>query len=179
MSSELTISRPYAKALFELAQEQSQIAPWFERLQLLANLQENEDVSSVLASPSIEQSEKADLLIALYTKLEQDQHCINLIKLLAENDRLNFFSSIFETYSELKFEFESSIEAEVITAVEVNKAYLKRIQTSLSKRLGKTVSIKQTIDTEILGGAIIKAGDLVIDGSIKGKLSKLTNTLIH
>jgi F-type H+-transporting ATPase subunit delta len=179
MSSELTISRPYAKALFELAQEQSQIAPWFERLQLLADLQENEDVSSVLASPSIEQSEKADLLIALYTKLEQDQHCINLIKLLAENDRLNFFSSIFETYSELKFEFESSIEAEVITAVEVSKDYLKRIQTSLSKRLGKTVSIKQTIDTEILGGAIIKAGDLVIDGSIKGKLNKLTNTLIH
>jgi F-type H+-transporting ATPase subunit delta len=179
MSSELTISRPYAKALFELAQEQSQIAPWFERLQLLADLQENEDVSSVLASPSIEQSEKADLLIALYTKLEQDQHCINLIKLLAENDRLNFFSSIFETYSKLKFEFESSIEAEVITAVEVSKDYLKRIQTSLSKRLGKTVSIKQTIDTEILGGAIIKAGDLVIDGSIKGKLSKLTNTLIH
>lgn len=179
MSSELTISRPYAKALFELAQEQSQIAPWFERLQLLADLQENEDVSSVLASPSIEQSEKADLLIALYAKLEQDQHCINLIKLLAENDRLNLFSSIFETYSELKFEFESSIEAEVITAVEVSKDYLKRIQTSLSKRLGKTVSIKQTIDTEILGGAIIKAGDLVIDGSIKGKLSKLTNTLIH
>jgi F-type H+-transporting ATPase subunit delta len=179
MSSELTISRPYAKALFELAQEQSQVVPWFERLQLLADLQENEDVSSVLASPSIEQSEKADLLIALYTKLEQDQHCINLIKLLAENDRLNFFSSIFKTYSELKFEFESSIEAEVITAVEVSKDYLKRIQTSLSKRLGKTVSIKQTIDTEILGGAIIKAGDLVIDGSIKGKLSKLTNTLIH
>ena len=179
MSSELTISRPYAKALFELAQEQSQIAPWFERFQLLADLQENEDVSSVLTSPSIEQSEKADLLIALYTKLEQDQHCINLIKLLAENDRLNLFSSIFETYSELKFEFESSIKAEVITAVEVSKDYLKRIQTSLSKRLGKTVSIKQTIDTEILGGAIIKAGDLVIDGSIKGKLSKLTNTLIH
>jgi len=179
MSSELTISRPYAKALFELAQEQSQVVPWFERLQLLADLQENEDVSSVLASPSIEQSEKADLLIALYAKLEQDQHCINLIKLLAENDRLNLFSSIFETYSELKFEFESSIEAEVITAVEVSKDYLKRIQTSLSKRLGKTVSIKQTIDTEILGGAIIKAGDLVIDGSIKGKLSKLTNTLIH
>ncbi len=179
MSLELTTSRPYAKALFDLAKEQDQIVPWFDRLKLLATLQNNEDVSSVLARPDMAQAEKADLLIALYSKVETEQNCINFIKLLAENDRLDIFDSVFEAYSELKFEFENTVEAEVITAVKVTKKYLETIQKSLSKRLGKSVSIKQSIDTEILGGAIIKAGDLVIDGSIKGKLNKLANTLIH
>ena len=179
MSLELTTSRPYAKAVFDLAKEQDQIVLWSERLAFLSDLQNNEEVSSVLARPDIAHSEKADLLISLYSKVDNEQNCINFIKLLAENDRLDCFSSIFEAYSELKFELENTVEAEVITAVKVTKKYLETIKKALSKRLGKTVSIKQSIDTQILGGAIIKAGDIVIDGSIKGKLNKLANTLIH
>lgn len=179
MSSEMTLSRPYAKAVFDLAKENDDISAWGERLSLLSELTQDENVMAVLAAPSLSHEQKSDVIIALVSKTEQNENVNSLIKLLAQNGRLKLFAAISEAFTQLKYFHENAVEAEVVTAVKVTKKYLESVKAALSKRLNKSVTISATVDKGILGGIIIRAGDLVVDGSLKGKLAKLTNTLIH
>ncbi len=179
MSSELTLSRPYAKALFDLACEQNEIEQWHERLAFLSDLASNEEIALLIESPDISREQKADLMLALYGKKDSNSNSMNLIKLLAENDRLTILPAIYESFDLLKNEHDNTVEAELITASKVNKTYIEKVTKTLSERLGKKVIVNTSVDKDILGGAVIRAGDLVIDGSIKGKLAKLANTLIH
>ena len=167
-----TIARPYAEAVFELAHESSTLAAWSEMLQLTAAIAADRDMLEIIGNANISREQVVKLFVDICGK-NLSKEGQNLIKLLAENHRLMVLPEISLQFEELKAEAEKTIEAEVIAAYEVSPAQQKKIAENLKKRLGREVTLTCRVDNTLLGGAIIKAGDLVIDGSTQGQIQRL------
>ncbi len=178
MAEKSTIARPYAEAVFALAKEQSKLKPWSEMLQAAATVAMNTDMQAMISNTNVSKEQAANLMIDVCGS-DFSQEGKNLVKLLAENRRLSLLDEIAAQYEELRAEEEKTIDAEVIAPFEVSAAQQKQIAEKLKARLGREVSLSCRVDESLLGGAIIKAGDLVIDGSTKGQIQKLSIELAH
>jgi F-type H+-transporting ATPase subunit delta len=181
MSDFETVARPYSRAIFELASEQKNLQGWSDVLQLAAQVVSDEAMQALVASPSMLASDLAELLVSIMSGVADGpkitQEVKNLVALLAENDRLLGLPEIAAGYETFKQEAEGTIEIEVTTAQELTAEQNNSIVNNMKKRLGKEVTITAKIDESLLAGAIIKAGDLVIDGTARGQLNKLTSQL--
>ena len=178
MSDLTTAARPYARAVFEMAGDPKGLTKWSNSLQFMGAIASNDDVKKLLSSPKMAKQAGADAFITLCDKKLDDQEQ-NLVRMLAENNRLSLLPEMSVIYDELKIEAEGSIEADVTTAKKLTKAEEEAISKALTKRLGREVKLNVSVDKELLGGAIIQAGDLVIDGSLKGRLKKMTSVMTH
>lgn len=178
MAETITIARPYAQAIFSLAQEQSDLKGWSEMLQFVAAVAADPQMVAVIDSPSYDNSQIADLFIEVCGDKLNDAGK-NMIRVLTENDRLTLLPEVAELYEVERATVEGTIVAEVTSATALSKTQEKEIAEALSKRLGREVSLECKVDEALLGGAIIRAGDVVIDGSVVGKLEKLATALAH
>ncbi|MCK5897146.1 MAG: F0F1 ATP synthase subunit delta [Cocleimonas sp.] len=176
MSELTTAARPYARAVFEMAKESDALTDWSDSLSFMGAMAGNADVAALLETPKMAKQAGADAFIQLCDD-KLDDKAKNLVKTLAENNRIKLFPEISALFDVLKDEQEGSVEAIVTTARKLTKAEEKSIATALKKRLGREVKLKVSIDKALLGGAIIQAGDLVIDGSIQGRLKKMTTAM--
>ena len=176
MSELITAARPYARAVFELAQSDKTLAKWSDALASINSIVGLPDMHQALENPGLTKQQKAELLIeAAGDALDKSGQ--NLVKTMAENDRLVLLPEVAALFEQMRAEDEGSVEAEIISAYEVTEAQQKSIAKSLKKRLGRDVKLKVEIDRDLLGGIIVKAGDLVIDGSVRGRLEQLTSKL--
>lgn len=176
MAEKSTIARPYAKAVFEFAQAEGKFGGWSDMLQGLAAVANDPAAERLFRSPSVSKEQIVSLITdVLGGKLSADGQ--NLVKLLAENKRLTLLPEIAAMFEQLRAEAEKTIDAEVISAFEVSAAEQQKIKAALKNRMGREVKLSVRIDPSLIGGAIIKAGDLSIDGSIAGKLQRLAITL--
>lgn len=173
MAEKSTIARPYAVAVFDLAQASGQLQAWSDMLQTVAVITADADMQRIIGNTSVNKAQMAEVITDVAGEVMSEQGG-NLIKLLAENRRLDVMAEITEQFETLKAEAEKTIEAEIVAATEVGAAALAQIAEKLKARLGREVSLKCSIDESLMGGAIIKAGDLVIDGSVSGQLNKLS-----
>lgn len=173
MAEKSTIARPYAEAVFQLAHANGQLQAWSDMLQTVAMIAADADMQSLIGNTSVNKAQVAEVIIDVAAEVMSEQGR-NLIKLLAENRRLNVMAEITAQFEALKAEAEKTIEAELIAATEVSAAARAQIAEKLTARLGREVTLKCSVDESLMGGAIIKAGDLVIDGSISGQLNKLS-----
>lgn len=172
MAEKTTIARPYAQAIFELAQGRKELPRWSEMLQLVAAVAADERMSALVGNPRVSKDELAKLFLSICgDNLSQDGQ--NLIRLLVENGRTNVLTEIAALYESYRAEAERTVEAQVISAFPVDEAQKQQIVAMLKKRLGRDVTLSCETDKGLLGGAIIRAGDLVIDGSVTGQLAKL------
>ncbi|MGB0864908.1 MAG: F0F1 ATP synthase subunit delta [Granulosicoccaceae bacterium] len=178
MSELSTAARPYAKAVFEMAQSESDLGGWSETLGLLSAVASNDAMRQVLEAPAASRQSKSDALVAVCGDKLSDK-AKNLIKLMADNDRLSLLGDVATQFEVFKAESEGTVEAVVRTAMNLDDSQKNRIAEALGKRLNRKVNVVCVIDESLLGGAIIQANDLVIDGSIKGKLDKLGQALTH
>ncbi len=178
MSQFTTIARPYANAAFEYARENGVLAEWSEQLAFMAAVAQDAQMHSLLDDPRITRQQRADLLLKVCGE-KLDKGATNLVNLLADNNRLQSIPAIAAEYELLRAEHEGSIEAYVRSAKEVPAAQQKKIIQSLEQRLQKKVTLKCEIDPTLIGGAVIKAGDLVIDGTLKTRLNKLNAALLR
>jgi len=175
--SDLTgIARPYARAVYELAKEKDSFDKWTDMMLFLSTVVQDEAMIDVLDSPKLTDEQKAELLLAI-SKGQVDDQGKNLINVLSENDRLSLIPEICTLYEVYRDEDKGVVEAEVVSAQTLSKDDEKKLAAALTKRLGCEVKIVSKVDETLLGGAIIHAGDLVIDGSIQGRLSKLASSL--
>lgn len=171
-----TIARPYAKAVFDLAQEQGKLGEWADCLNALAKNLAGDDMQALLNNPKLTPVQTGEILVqALQGQTDQQQ---NLLRLLAENDRLSLTQEIADLYAEQRAAAEKVAEVVVVSAQPVTAEQEAQLKTQLGKRLGSDIHIKTQIDEALVGGAVIKIGDQVIDGSIKGRLEKMTATLL-
>jgi len=178
MSELTTAARPYARAVFEMANEANDLAKWSETLGFMAAVAGNEEVQTLLAKPQMAKQAGGEAFIQLCDK-KLDDKAENLVQMLAENDRLPLLPEMSVIYEALKDEAEGSVEALVTAAKKLTQTEEQSIAAALKKRLGRDVKLKVSVDESLLGGAIIQAGDLVMDGSLKGRLSKMTNMMTH
>ena len=176
MAEPTTIARPYAQAVFQLAREQNRLAEWSDMLQLLGAIAEDEQMAPVLASPRPSPAE----LVTLFTDLcgdRLDEGGRNLVRLLAESRRLAVLPALVRQYEALRAEEEGTLQATLTSAQPVDDALRDTLAKALGKRLDRKVSLQTAVDERLLGGAVIRAGDLVIDGSVRGRLQRLTTQL--
>jgi F-type H+-transporting ATPase subunit delta len=174
-----TAARPYARAVFELGSEEGKLEQWQEFLQGAAAIAADEQMESLFDVPSLLPADLAKLFtsVAEGAGLETGGNYANLISLLAENDRLAALPAIAEIFAVLKQEADGKIEVRVRTAKKLTEKQEQKIAESMAKRLGKEVSITTEIDESLIAGAIVTAGDLVIDGSASGRMDKLAVAL--
>lgn len=176
MSELITAARPYARAVLELAREQNRYADWSEMLEFMATVAQDLSMQTALESPALNRAQSAELFISVCAN-SLDEQGQNFIKQLAENRRLVLLPDIAAQYEHYRADAEGKIEAEVVSARDITQQQSNNIATALKARLGREVTITTRTDPTLLGGAIIRAGDLVIDGSIRGKLNKLATAI--
>jgi len=172
-----TLARPYAKAIFEFAQEQQALEPWAGRLAFWAAVSMDDGMQARLADPATTREMRAELFIKVTGDDELDDAGRNILRMLAENDRLGVLQDIFMQFEQMRGEAEGEIEATVTSAFPLNESQEKSLAEALAKRLDRRVRIVTEIDESLIGGAIIKAGDLVIDGSLRGRVEKMQHAV--
>ena len=171
-----TLARPYAKAAFSAAVDSGDFAQWSTALQTLAVISKTDKVSDLIASPSVSALEKAKA-IADVAGDDCNEGAANILIVLAENDRFALLPEISTQYEQLKADHEKSANVVVTSAFELSDAQQKTLVEKLTAKLSREVAITVNVDSSLIGGVIIKAGDLVIDDSVRGKLSKLADAM--
>jgi len=182
MAEAITLARPYAKAVFGLAQQAGDFAGWSDALQKVSAVVTNPAMAGLLNSPQLSAEQLAETVSGVVGQLGDasiGEKVSNFVKLLADNRRLDVVADIAAQYEVLRNDAENSIDAEVFAAVQPTDAQLDAIRAGLQKKLGREVSLSVTVDESLIGGALIKAGDLVIDGTVKTKLARLSGALAH
>jgi len=178
MAEKSTIARPYALAAFELAREQSELAKWSDMLGFAAVVVSDETMQQFIGNPSVSEDTLTRLMMEVCSG-QLNQLGENFIKVLIANKRLNVLPEIVTLYNKHRADAERTIDAEVISAFPLSDAMKTSLIAGLKKRLGREVNLVSRVDENLLGGAIVRAGDLVIDGSVNGQLGKLANALLH
>ena len=180
MSELTTIARPYAKAAFDFAIEQSvndrsAVEKWTEMLGFLTALVENVDMKEFLNS-SLSAQKVADTVISICGE-QLDQYGQNLIRLMAENKRLSAIPSVFEEFTHYVEEHQAIAEVNVTSAQPLNATQIEKIAAAMEKRLARKVKVNCNVDSRLIAGVIIRTEDFVIDGSSRGQLTRLANEL--
>ena len=180
MSDTTTIARPYAKAIFKLALAAKELAAWSTILHDLAQSVRDPDAHHFICNPATTAAQQTQLLLTVCAKTKRmnDMTLVNhLVGLFADNKRLQALPDIYLQYEALRAEQEKTLTAKVSSFAVLTSAQQQHLISSLSQRLQRQVTLDVSIDTSLLGGAVIRAGDLVIDGSVRGKLNKLSSNL--
>jgi len=178
MAEYSTIARPYAQAVFQLAKEQEQLAPWSEMLRLAAMVIADKNVKSLIGNPRVDKTQLMELILGVCGE-NLDGNARNFLGVLVENGRLALLPNIAELYEAYRAEEEKVVQAEMISAFPVSTEQQQKISAALKTRLGREVSLSCKTDQSMIGGAVIRAGDMVIDGSVTGHLYRFANFLSH
>ncbi len=176
MAEQITIARPYAEAVFEIARAEKALPAWSQLLADLVELIALPEVWQVITSPRLSSSEVTALLLEIVGD-GVDARGQNLLRLLAQNRRMIVLPEILVRYEQLRAEAENTVSAEVTSARPLNEQQQQLLAEAIKSKLGREVKLTCEVDESLLGGAVVRAGDLVIDGSARGKLEKLAATL--
>lgn len=178
MAEFTTIARPYAQAVFKLAQQQQALPAWSDMLGLAAHVAADPEMRKLLDNPRVTPAQLAELFVDVCGDRLNDAGR-NLVRLLAERRRLVVLPEIFGLFEQLKNDAEGAIKAQLITAFPATDAQKQTIAAALKQRFGRDVQLEYITDPTLVGGAVVRAGDLVIDGSVRGKLARLGTALNH
>jgi len=184
MADKNTIARPYAQAVFDLAHEGGELAAWSESLDAAGQLSADGQIAEYLSNPAFSNEQRLEFLTGLFAKAKadvlagSDKKGTNFLRLLIENGRVGVLAEIAEHFEALKADVEGTVDVLVTSASPLSAAQEKEISTVLAKRLGREVRIETEIDENLIGGAVIRAGDVVIDGSLRARLEGLATALI-
>jgi len=176
MSELPTLARPYAEAVFKTALEGKSASDWSEMLTFLSAVMQDKEMVAIVANPKVSQEQLTTLILDICQDQLKEQG-VNLVKLLVQNDRLILAPQISELFEAYKAEHEGYVDVEIASAFALTKEEQKKFASTLKKQLGKDVQITTSIDKSLIGGYIAKAGDKVIDGSVKGQLQQLAKKL--
>jgi F-type H+-transporting ATPase subunit delta len=178
MAEKATIARPYAKAAFEAAREHNALERWSKVLATASSVVQDERVAQLLSSPRVT-PEQLSGLIADIVGGDLDEQTRNFLATLAGNRRLALLPEIASMYEGLRAEAENIADVQVVSAVELSDAQKQRLTSALKQRLKREVRLHCEVDASLIGGAIVRAGDFVIDGSLKARLDRLAVEMSH
>jgi F-type H+-transporting ATPase subunit delta len=169
-------AKRYARAVFEVAQEQGQLEQWAERLVVIRDVLSRPEVHSVLANPTIGAQRRGEAGAAVLGDRAGPEG-VNLVKLLVVSERLDEIDAIIDEYTRLADEASGRVRATAVTAIPLPRADADKLGQDLSRRLGRTVRLEVRVDTSIIGGLVLQIGDRVVDGSVATRLQQLRRSL--
>ncbi len=176
MAERATIARPYAKAAFEYAQGAGDLAAWSRALATAGEIVADPRVAALIRNPLCTAADLAGLVTGVAGSV-LDPGMVNFVRVLAENRRLILLPEIAAQYEALRSAVENTVDVEVVSAVELDAAQQDKLAAAMSTRLKRRVRMHARVDAALLGGAVLNAGDMVIDGSLKGRLERLAAEL--
>jgi F-type H+-transporting ATPase subunit delta len=182
MADVSTVARPYAKALFDIANGERKLPAWSAALGAAAAVVADANAKRALANPALDDQARAELVASVVGGLAGGEllatpQGTNLLKLLAENDRLTALPEIAAQFDALKAQAENKVNVTVTSATAIDGPLAEQIKKSLEHKLGRSVELTLTVDASLIGGAVIRADDMVIDGSVRTRLQRLAETL--
>jgi F-type H+-transporting ATPase subunit delta len=183
MADTSTIARPYAKALFDLANGERKLAAWSEALGAAAAVVADAGAKRALANPALDDAARATLVGSIAGAIKGGELLTasagkNFLQLLAENGRLTVLPEIAAQFDALKAEAENKVNVTVTSATPVDDKLAEQIKKSLEKKLGRVVELTLAVDAALIGGAVIQADDMVIDGSVRTRLQRLIEAIV-
>lgn len=176
MADRLTVARPYARAAFEHARTAGALGAWSGALARAALAVGDARVRALFGSPKVTDAQLADL-IADVAGSELSAQGRNFIRLLAENKRLPFLPEIAQIFDQLKDEAERVVDVTITSAAPMGEAEAAQLAGALERRFNRKVRMQTDVDPSLIGGAVVRAGDLTIDGSVKARLTRLAHDL--
>jgi F-type H+-transporting ATPase subunit delta len=176
MADKLTIARPYARAAFEEASKDSALESWSGSLQVGSQVVRDERVANLLGNPHVTAEQLAQLFIDVGGK-GLGEHGANFVRTLAQNGRLAYLPEISSLFEGMKDEAQGVADVTVTSAATLDEAQQQKLSAALEKRLKRKVRLHTEIDPQLIGGAIIRCGDLVIDGSLSTRLARIAYEL--
>lgn len=171
-----TLARPYAEAAFKRAKQTNSASVWSEALQFLVTVVQDKELSVIIDNPKVDKGSKSQLLLDICQDQIQDE-AKNLVKLLLENGKLQLLPKILEMFEHYKAEDEGYINVDLFSAYSLTKAEQSKYVAMLEKQLHRKVNAVVSVDKSLIGGILAKAGDKVLDGSIRGQLHQLAKRL--
>jgi len=171
-----TVARPYAKAIYGRAKGSGTIERWSETLDFLVRLVAAPEVQRLIGDPNLGHDGLLRLLLEI-GEGRLDPEARNLLRLLVKNHRLSSLSEIARLYERLRCDHEGVLDVEISSAFAIAEEQRQALATALERRLGKRVRITTREEPALIGGVKIRAGDLVIDGSLRHKIARLATGL--
>ena len=168
----ITIARPYAKAVFQLSRRQERLPQWSAALRVAASIIADPRVRALIGNPGVSTEQLVELVTGVAGEC-LDGEARNFIATLATNRRLGFLPEIAARFEQLRAEAERTVDVTVTSAVELSREQQQRYTAALRKRLDREVRLHCRVDPSLLGGAVVRADDLVIDGSVRAGLAQL------
>lgn len=175
MSSALTLARPYARAAFEMARANGSLGEWAGKLAFAAQVAADPRVTSLFGDPRVAVDDLSALMLP--ENESADSPFAGFVRVLADNGRLPVLPEIGALFEQLKNEAERVLKVGVRSATPIDAAETAKLKDALKRRFGRDIELEQSVDASMLGGAIIDAGDIVIDGSVRGRLARLEQAL--
>ncbi|MDR1075282.1 MAG: F0F1 ATP synthase subunit delta [Xanthomonadaceae bacterium] len=173
--SSLTLARPYARAAFAVARDENTLAAWSQSLSFSAQLAGSPRMADTLLNPGL----TAEDAVTLLAPQGAGESYRRFLTLLFENSRLPLIPEVAGLYEQLRADEEKVVNARVTSAAELSPGELETLRAALKRRFGREVKLDTAVDASLIGGAVIDAGDVVIDGSLKGKLARLQSQLTN
>lgn len=173
MSQALTLARPYARAAFATAHELGRLPAWSEALSFAAQVAADPRVAGLLVNPQLTREQAVGLL----APAAADEGFTRFLGVLAEAGRLPQLPEVAGLFAQLRAESDRVVKATVTSATVLSADELEKLRGALKKRFGREVELDSAVDASLIGGAVIDAGDVVIDGSLKGKLARMQTAL--
>ena len=175
MSEFVTVARPYAKAAFDFAVEHQSLDRWQSMLAFTAEVTRDEQIEELLSGATAPEALSATFIAICGEQLDDAGQ--NLIRVMAENKRLRVLPEVLQQFIELRAALEATVEVEVTSASALSEEQQAKIAAAMEKRLSRKVKLNCKIDKSVLAGVIIRAGDMVIDGSVRSRLERLADVL--
>ncbi len=175
MSELATVARPYAKAAFDFAVEHQSVERWQQMLAFAAGVASDEQMADLLSGAKAPEALSASFITVCGDQLDEAGQ--NLIKVMAENRRLTALPAVLQQFIQLRDAYEATADVEVISASSLSEEQLGKISAAMEKRLSRKVKLNCKIDKSVMAGVIIRTGDMVIDGSVRGRLERLADVL--
>lgn len=182
MTDYITVARPYAKAVFLIAKEENTISGWSNLLAVLDEISADVEASDFISRPDFSLQEKTQFLqtaVATLLKRKLTNQEANFLSVILSAKRYEVFPSIRQAYDEMVLSDESIIEVDLVSAFEVKETENEMFVKALEKHFQKSIKLNVSVDPNLIGGAVVKAGDWVMDGSVKGRLEQMTSFLVQ
>jgi F-type H+-transporting ATPase subunit delta len=176
MAERQTLARPYAEAAFRLARDKNSLPAWSGMLHFASQLGMDERVARLARDPKVPRARFLELFLGALGDRATPEFA-NFVRVLQTNGRLALLPEIAMQFDDLRAQAEGTVEAEVVSAFDVSADEQKRIKAALARRLNREVTLTTRVDRALIGGIVIRAGDMVIDGSARGRLQALANAL--
>lgn len=171
------VAERYAEALFQVGEETNSTTKLYEELNAVVDiLKSNKDFFNVLKSPLVAKGEKRDLVEKVLGK-ELSSSLTNFLKIMIDKDRMSAIEAVLKSYKSLLNEKNNIIEGIAITAIAMSKEELKSLETKLSSKYNKNVTLENKVDESVLGGVLVRLGNEEIDGTVRTRLANMKESL--